>query len=117
MKRNLGWLAVAALAQTPSGTNGAKKQAPGGSAEAVLRGKAVFDKRCAVCHFAASEAKKIGPGLRGLNKRGTFRFIGNKVADEALKSWIENGDNLMPPFKEVLGAEEIKDLVRYVRTL
>ena len=97
-----------------------KKAAPGGaknSAAAVARGKEVFDKKCAVCHYPESEAKKIGPGLKGISKRGTFTVNQNRVTDESLKTWIENGDTLMPPFKEVLEAPQIQDVVAYVRTL
>ena len=97
-----------------------KKAAAGGaknSAAAVARGKEVFDKKCAVCHYPESDAKKIGPGLKGISKRGTFTVNQNKVTDESLKTWIENGDTLMPPFKEVLEAPQIQDVVAYVRTL
>ena len=40
----------------------AKKAAAGGaknSPAAVARGKEVFDKKCAVCHYPESDAKKI----------------------------------------------------------
>jgi cytochrome c len=84
---------------------------------AATRGKEVFEKKCAVCHYADSDAKKIGPGLKGISKRGTFTINNNKVTDESLKTWIENGDSLMPPFKEVLEAPQIKDVVAYVKTL
>jgi mono/diheme cytochrome c family protein len=97
-----------------------KKSAPGGaknSAVAAARGKEVFDKKCAVCHYPESDAKKIGPGLKGISKRGTFTVNQNKVTDESLKTWIENGDTLMPPFKEVLEAPQIQDVVAYVKTL
>jgi mono/diheme cytochrome c family protein len=97
----------------------AKKSAAGAkdSAAAAARGKDVFTAKCAVCHYADSDAKKIGPGLKGIGKRGTFTVNSNKVTDESLKTWIENGDNLMPPFKEVLDAAQIKDVVAYVKTL
>jgi mono/diheme cytochrome c family protein len=98
----------------------AKKASPGGAGKnsaAGERGKEIFEKQCAVCHYADSEAKKIGPGLKGISKRGTFTVNNNKVTDETLKTWIENGDTLMPPFKEVLEAPQIKDVVAYVRTL
>ncbi|MBZ5703285.1 MAG: cytochrome c [Acidobacteriia bacterium] len=124
MKRDLIWLAVAALtlasaalAESSAAQGGAKKPARANSAEAVQRGKALFDKKCGVCHYPTSEERKIGPGLKGLNKRGVFGVTGGKITDDSLKTWIENGDNLMPPFKDVLGADEIKDVVRYVRTL
>jgi mono/diheme cytochrome c family protein len=96
-----------------------KKAASGGkgSAAAAARGKEVFEKKCGVCHYAESDAKKIGPGLKGISKRGTFTINGNKVTDESLKTWIENGDSLMPPFKEVLEPAQIKDVIAYVKTL
>ena len=87
------------------------------NAAAVARGKTVFQQKCSVCHYDNSEQKKIGPGLKGLSKRGTFSVNGNKITDESLKAWIENGDQLMPPFKDVLEPAEIKDVIAYVKTL
>ena len=92
-----------------------KNAAP--NAAAVGRGKTVFQQKCSVCHYDSSDQKKIGPGLKGLAKRGTFSVNGNKVTDENLKTWIENGDQLMPPFKDVLEAGQIKDVIAYVKTL
>jgi mono/diheme cytochrome c family protein len=107
-------VAGAASAQDPDAKSPAKKSTGGA---AVARGKEVFDKKCGVCHYADSDAKKIGPGLKGLYKRGTFTVNNNKVNDETLRTWIENGDNLMPPFKDVLEPPQIKDVVAYVKTL
>ena len=59
------------------------------NAAAVARGKTVFQQKCSVCHYDNSEQKKIGPGLKGLSKRGTFSVNGNKITDENLKAWIE----------------------------
>ena len=87
------------------------------NAAAVARGKTVFQQKCSVCHCDNSEQKKIGPGLKGLSKRGTFSVNGNKITDESLKAWIENGDQLMPPFKDVLEAGQINDVIAYVKTL
>jgi cytochrome c len=107
-------VAGAVFAQSPPAKSPAKKSASNGSA---TRGKEVFDKKCAVCHYADSDAKKIGPGLKGLSKRGTFTVNDAKVTDEALKTWIENGDTLMPPFKDTLEADQIKDVIAYAKTL
>jgi len=96
-------------------TNGTAKG--GANAAAVARGKDLFQQKCALCHYDTSDQKKIGPGLKGLNKRGTFTVNNNKVTDENLKTWIENGDQLMPPFKDVLEPGQIKDVIAYVRTL
>jgi len=108
-------LAVAGvgLAQTKT----TKKAPAGKDAAAVARGKDVFQQKCSTCHYDTSDAKKIGPGLKGIGKRGTFTVNNNKVTDETLKTWIENGDSLMPPFKDVLEDNQIKDVIAYVKTL
>jgi cytochrome c len=109
-------VAGALLAQDQPEKAAPKKAASSGAAP-VARGKEVFEKKCAMCHFADSDAKKIGPGLKGLSKRGTFTVNGNKVTTEALTTWIENGDALMPGMKESLEPAQIKDVVAYVKTL
>ena len=109
-------LAVAGvgLAQTKT----TKKAAAGKTdTAAVARGKDLFQQKCSTCHYDTSDAKKIGPGLKGLNKRGTFTVNNNKVTDDNLKTWIENGDSLMPPFKDVIEDNQIKDVIAYVKTL
>jgi mono/diheme cytochrome c family protein len=103
----------AALAQTKT----TKKAPAGKDAAAVARGKDVFQQKCSTCHYDTSDAKKIGPGLKGIGKRGTFTVNNNKVTDETLKAWIENGDSLMPPFKDVIDDNQIKDVIAYVKTL
>ena len=122
MKRNylifgfaLLGLSMAALAQDPAAKPAPKKTTTAkGSA---TKGKEVFDQKCGVCHFADSDAKKIGPGLKGISKRGTFTVNNNKFTEDTLKTWIENGDSLMPPFKDVLDEQQIKDVIAYVKTL
>jgi mono/diheme cytochrome c family protein len=108
-------VAGAVLAQDPPAKTQAKKSVV--AAGSAAHGKDVFAKKCAPCHFADSDAKKIGPGLKGLSKRGTFSVNGNKITDDALKTWIENGDTLMPPFKDVIDDAQIKDVIAYVKTL
>jgi len=106
-----------ALAQDSATKTDAKKAGSHASGSSAARGKEVFEKKCAMCHFADSDQKKIGPGLKGLSKRGTFTISGAKVTTESLKTWIENGDSLMPPMKETLEPAQIKDVVAYVKTL
>ena len=96
---------------------GSTKKPGGANAAAVSRGKSLFQQKCSICHYDTSDQKKIGPGLKGLSKRGSFSVNGNKINDESLKTWIENGDQLMPPFKDVLEPEQVKDVVAYVKTL
>lgn len=95
----------------------AGKKSGGGSSGAVARGKTLFQQKCAMCHYDTSAQKKIGPGLKGISKRGAFTVNGNKITDDSLKNWIENGDQLMPPFKDTLEAGQIKDVIAYVKSL
>ncbi len=124
MKRNYLVLGIATLsvagallAQDQPEKTPPKKAASHGTAGSATRGKEVFEKKCAMCHFADSDAKRIGPGLKGLSKRGTFTVNGSKVTTEALTTWIENGDAMMPGMKEALEPAQIKDVVAYVKTL
>ena len=120
VNRILKGICVAAICGTVAGGGALLAQASGKSgpnAAAVTRGKSLFQQKCAVCHYDTSEQKKIGPGLKGISKRGTFSVNGNKITDDSLKTWIENGDQLMPPFKDVLEPAQIKDVIAYVKTL
>ena len=113
-------VAGAVLAQdppAPQAKSSSKKAASHGLYGSAVKGKEVFEKKCSICHYADKDSKKIGPGLKGMYKRGTFTVNGNKVTDETLKTWIENGDSLMPPMKETLEADQIKDVIAYVKTL
>jgi cytochrome c len=107
-------LAVAgfAMAQTKAG-----KKAPAKDAAAAKRGQEIFQQKCSTCHYDTSDQKKIGPGLKGIGKRGTFTVNNNKVTDDTLKTWIENGDSLMPPFKDIIDESQIKDVIAYVKSL
>jgi cytochrome c len=124
VKRNLLLLgitvlavATAVVAQDPPAPASSKKAEGHAAAGSATRGKQVFEQKCAICHFADKEEKKIGPGLKGISKRGTFTVNGNKVTTEALKTWIENGDSQMPGMKDTLDAAQIRDVVAYVKTL
>ena len=82
----------------------------------TAEGKAVYEQRCAVCHFADSTAKKVGPGLKDLYPRGKFAD-GRKVDDPGVTVWIEKGGKDMPGYKDVLKSEQIRALVAYLKTL
>ena len=113
----LGFMGLLGAGALFAGGTGSAKTTSAATAAAVKRGKDVFQQKCSVCHYDNSEQKKIGPGLKGISKRGTFSVNGNKITDDNLKTWIENGDQLMPPFKDVLEPGQIKDVVAYVKTL
>ena len=101
------------------GQAAARQKPAAGSAPAsgdLEPGKRLFNSKCAICHYRASPAKKIGPGLKGLFKRGTYAD-GKPVDDASLRAWIEKGGKDMPGFKDSLSAEQIRELVAYLKML
>lgn len=119
MNRNVIGTTALAIALTYGGNSlaasGAGKKSA--SSAAATRGQDAFEKRCVMCHYSDRVEKRVGPGLKGIYKRGIFVTNGNKVTDESLKAWIENGDSMMPPFKDVLSADELNNVVAYLKTL
>ncbi len=104
-------LAAAAAMSAPPLTANA-----GGDPADLAAGKAVYEQRCAVCHFADSTAKKVGPGLKDMYPRGKFAD-GRKVDDPAVIGWIEKGGKDMPGYRDVLKTEQVRDLVAYLQSL
>jgi mono/diheme cytochrome c family protein len=105
-------------AQAPGKDAAGHKAAANASSAAAdaAKGKKVFAAQCSVCHFSASRAKKIGPGLKDLSRRGEYAD-GKTVDDASLREWIEKGGKDMPGFKDSLNAEQIRDLIAYLKTL
>ena len=89
---------------------------PSGKPASVARGRIVYNSHCGICHFSASEAMKIGPGLKGIYKREKFPS-GGRVDDASMEKWIGSGGKNMPPFKAVLDMAQVRDLIAYLKTL
>jgi cytochrome c len=81
----------------------------------AAKGKAIF-KQCATCHNAGSDAKKIGPSLKGLFKREKLAN-GKRVGDATVRAKIDEGGNGMPQYKDMLSEQEKADLIAYLKTL
>ena len=111
-------VSILAMAVCLFGQSPAKKSAngPGSSTAAVTRGKAVYAGYCEICHYDTSDKKKVGPGLKGLTRRGTFSD-GAKLNDASLRTWIENGGKDMPSFGSTLSDAQLRDVIAYLKTL
>jgi cytochrome c2 len=81
----------------------------------IARGSVIYQQRCELCHFSTSEAKKIGPGLKGIYTRGKFAD-GRKIDDTSMGRLILDGGKDMPPFKAVLNPSQLRDLLAYLKT-
>jgi cytochrome c2 len=90
----------------------AQKPAPKGNPE---KGKGVF-QRCAICHNADSDEKKMGPGLKGLFKKEKLAD-GKKPTEANIRTRVDEGGNGMPPYKDLLENQEKDDLIAYLKTL
>jgi len=80
------------------------------------KGKAVFAQQCVMCHNATNNEKKMGPGLKGLFKKDKMAN-GKKATEQNVREQIDEGGNGMPPYKDMLSAEERNDLLAYLKTL
>lgn len=81
----------------------------------AAKGKETFEQ-CGACHNTDTDEKKMGPSLKGLYKRGKLTN-GKKVTDAAVLDVINKGGNGMPPYEELLSAEEKANVLAYVKTL
>ena len=105
-----------AQAKNLSNKKGTIGPLPGGNSAAIARGLIAYNDRCAICHFSESDARKVGPGLKGIYKRGKFGD-GGRVDDATIEYRILNGGKDMPPFRSVLTSSQVRDLVAYLKTL
>jgi cytochrome c len=81
----------------------------------VAKGKETFEQ-CGACHETESDEKKMGPSLKGLYKRAKLTN-GKKPADATVLEVINKGGNGMPPYEELLSAEEKNNVIAYLKTL
>jgi len=95
----IAWARARCLLQASTTKTAAPNAASSGAGQ-----DRVSSKNVPFATTTTATRKKIGPGLKGLSKRGTFSVNGNKITDESLKAWIENGDQLMPPFQRRAGS-------------
>lgn len=80
------------------------------------KGGALFAQQCVTCHNAASNEKKLGPGLKGLFKM-TRLANGKKATEQTIRAQIDNGGNGMPPYKDMFSDREKDDLIAYLKTI
>jgi mono/diheme cytochrome c family protein len=86
-----------------------------GTASAQNDGAAVYKSNCAVCHGAD------GKGETPMGKSMKLRDLGSadvqKQTDAQLTEITTNGKNKMPAYKGKLTADQVKQLVSYMRTM
>ncbi|MFQ3581580.1 MAG: c-type cytochrome [Chloracidobacterium sp.] len=100
--------------------------AAGWTASAVQKGKAagdatngkqLFAQTCAPCHSATSKTANVGPGLQGLFKAKKMPATNRPVSVAVVKAQIQKGGGGMPAFGSKYDAQQLNDLIAYLRTL
>ena len=81
----------------------------------AAKGKEVF-RRCAPCHATDGTTKKMGPNLKGISKEAKMKN-GAPPTDANLTAIVKKGGRGMPGYASMLSAEQINDVVAYLKTL
>ncbi len=81
----------------------------------AAKGKAVFEQ-CAICHNVDSDEEKMGPALKGLFHKQKMKN-GHPVNEENVRAIIKAGGNGMPGYEDLLSAEEMDNLIAYLKTI
>ncbi len=91
--------------QGPAPAAAAPQPAAGATAGDASKGQATYSAQCAVCHGARGQGG-LGPALAGI-----------KTEDAKLQTQIERGvpGTAMPAFGGKLNAEQVRDLIAYMR--
>src|ERR1700760_3847140 len=80
----------------------------------AAKGKEVFEQ-CSVCHNADSTEVKMGPGLKGLFKKGKLNS-GKAVNDANVLGQINEGGNGMPAYKDILSDADKANVIAYLKS-
>lgn len=114
MRKSTSLTIVGALALAGASLYGQSKK--GDMKGDMAKGKDVFEQNCAVCHNSDSTDVKMGPGLKGLFKKGKLTS-GTAVSDASVRAKIDAGGNGMPSYKDILSDTEKNDVLAYLKTL
>ncbi|MGA2569657.1 MAG: cytochrome c [Terracidiphilus sp.] len=72
------------------------------------RGTTIFkESGCQHCHTIGGVGGHKGPDLSG---------VGRRRSKAAMRDQIEGGSKVMPAFGDVLGPEELNDVIAYLRS-
>jgi mono/diheme cytochrome c family protein len=79
-------------------------------------GRAVFDERCASCHYPYSTSSLHGPGLDKLFRK-KYLPSGLPANDRFVTQTILSGRGMMPAAGNSLTDDQLRELIAYLHTL
>jgi mono/diheme cytochrome c family protein len=80
-------------------------------------GRHLYDRQCDRCHEPYSSRGKNGPTMQGVFKNQYLSISGLPANDERVTEIIKFGRAKMPGFSQVLGDQQMADLLAYLHTL
>ncbi len=80
------------------------------------QGHAVFEARCAQCHYDRVDQPRNGPSLLGVFKKTTLHS-GAAATDERVTATVLRGHGAMPAMGNVVDEQDMQDLLAYLHTL
>ena len=79
-------------------------------------GHAIYQARCAQCHYDRQTGPLHGPSLSGIFQRPALPS-GAAATDERVVATILHGRNQMPAMGNQVDPDEMRDLLAYLHTL
>ena len=104
------WLALAGCGPSPHPTPLAELNPQ------QRHGHAVYEARCAVCHYDRQTGVLHGPSLSSLYKKPALPS-GAAATDERVSATILHGRNNMPAMANQVDDADLADLLAYLHTL
>lgn len=106
---------------TPTATNTSRTAAtpaapsPAASVDEFATARANFQKHCEACHGPDATGGLVKVDNKQIKVPSLKSDHAIKHTDDQITKMITNGEEAMPPFKDKMSAQEIADMVRYVR--
>jgi mono/diheme cytochrome c family protein len=82
-----------------------------------IAGRRIYDNYCDRCHAPYSSRGRQGPGMKGVFQRQYLPMSGMPANDDRVSDIVRLGRNKMPGYAQVLGQQQISDLLAYLHTL
>jgi mono/diheme cytochrome c family protein len=81
-----------------------------------MQGHAVFQARCAICHYDRKSGSLHGPTMLGVFKKPALPS-GAIANDDRVTATILQGHGLMPAMGNTMDQQDLDDLLAYLHTL
>ena len=101
---------------TPTAAGSPAPAAPTASTDPLAAARANYAKNCEACHGPTGEGGLVKVENKQIKVASLKSEHAIKHTDDQLAKVITGGEEAMPAFKDKLRPEEIRDMVRFIRT-